>query len=69
MDNYDYDEYYGTSLDEDRQAFWEDFWHVFFQLVGIATCQWFGWRAATLAAISVFIARDLLRIWKRRKDK
>ena len=42
-DEYDEDEYYGTSITEDRKAFKEDLEHLYFLCTGILLCAISNW--------------------------
>lgn len=69
-DTYDYDEYYGTSLAEDRKALAEDLEHLYFTGVGILiTTISPNWQTAVIAATLTVGCRDFLRWCARRKKK
>lgn len=66
IDEYDYDEYYGTTLAEDRKAFFEDLGHLYFIGVGIAMCAISNWWAAIVGAVATVAVRSLMRGWGRK---
>ena len=66
-DEYDEDEYYGTSITEDRKAFKEDLEHLYFLCTGILLCAISNWQAAVLAAVLTVAVRDIWRHFGRKK--
>lgn len=66
LDDYDYDEYYGTTLAEDRKSFFEDIEHLYFIGVGVLMCAISNWYAAALAAVATVAVRSLMRGWGRK---
>lgn len=66
-DEYDFDEYYGTTLAEDRKALAEDLEHLYFSGIGILTCALSGWKAAVFAGIFTVVLRDFIRGCRRKK--
>lgn len=67
--DYDFDEYYGTTLAEDRKALKEDIEHLYFIGVGILMCALSDWRAAIIGAVATVGVRDFLRSLERRRRK
>lgn len=63
---YDYDEYYGTTLAEDRKALIEDFEHLYFIATGIVLCAISNWQAAFIAALATVFIRDVMRTCERK---
>lgn len=69
LDSYDYDEYYGTTLAEDRKKLMEDIGHLYFIGVGVLMTSISDPFAALLAAVATVFVRDWMRRAERRVRK